>query len=558
MRGSIERKDNMDAMTGDLSFLPLGGTGEIGMNLNLYRSGGKWLAVDCGIGFGGSDHPEVDVMMPDPAYIAERRDRLVGLVITHAHEDHLGAVAHLWRQLRCPVYATPFAAAVLRRKLGEANLLGEVKLHTLAPGASFSLPPFELQFLRMAHSVPESQALVIRTPAGIVLHTGDWKLDPNPLVGPPTDEAALAKLGNEGVLAMVCDSTNATVEGHSGSEAEVREALSRVIGSIKGRVAVTCFASNVARVESVAMAARDNGRSVAVVGRSLLNLEAAARECGYLKDLPDFLSADDAGSVPDDNLLILVTGSQGEPRSALARIASDTHPVIELGEGDTVLFSSRMIPGNERAVHLVQENLARRGVHVVTDDEHGIHVSGHPAREELRRMYRLVKPRYAVPVHGEWRHMSAHAALAKEEGATPILMEDGDILSLFPGRPEVVDSAPVGRLVLDGSRVVPLNGGVLAARRRMLFNGVIVASLAVDDAGKLRGEPRISAPGLFEPDDPEAIRVTNEFSTAVAELPASLRRDDEALAEAARVALRRALGRRLQKRPLVDVHLLRV
>jgi ribonuclease J len=548
----------MDMVTGDLSFLPLGGTGEIGMNLNLYRCGGQWLAVDCGIGFGGSDHPEVDVMMPDPAYIAERRDRLVGLVITHAHEDHLGAVAHLWRQLRCPVYATPFAAAVLRRKLGEAQLLGEVKLHVVPPGGAFELKPFSLQFLRMAHSVPEAQALVIRTPAGTVLHTGDWKLDPNPLVGPPTDEAALARLGDEGVLAIVCDSTNALVDGHSGSEADVREALGRVLREYDGRVAVTCFASNVARVESVALAARDAGRSVAIVGRSLRNLEAAARETGYLRGLPDFLSEEAANTIPDDNLLLLVTGSQGEPRSALARIAADTHPTIELGEGDTVLFSSRMIPGNERAIHTVQENLARRGVRVVTDDEAPIHVSGHPAREELRRMYELVRPRFAVPVHGEWRHLVAHAELARSLGATPILMEDGDILSLAPGRPEVVDSAPVGRLVLDGNRVVPLNGGVLAARRRMLFNGVVVASFAVDQGGALRGAPRISAPGLFEPDDPETARVAADFAAGLAELPVPLRRDDAALAEAARAALRRALGRRLQKRPLVDVHLLRV
>jgi ribonuclease J len=548
----------MDMVTGDLAFLPLGGTGEIGMNFNLYRCGGQWLAVDCGIGFGGSDHPEVDVMMPDPAFIAERRDRLVGLVITHAHEDHLGAVAHLWRQLRCPVYATPFAAAVLRRKLGEAQLQGEVRLHVVPPGGRFELKPFSLQFIQMAHSVPEAQALVIRTPAGTVLHTGDWKLDPRPLVGPPSDETALAKLGDEGVLAIVCDSTNALVDGHSGSEADVRAALSRALTQYAGRVAVTCFASNVARVESVALAARDAGRSVAIVGRSLRNLEAAARESGYLRDLPDFLTEEAANAIPDDNLLLLVTGSQGEPRSALARIAADTHPNIELGEGDTVLFSSRMIPGNERAIHTVQENLSRRGVRVVTDDEHPIHVSGHPARDELRRMYELVRPRFCVPVHGEWRHLVAHAELAQSMGATPVLLEDGDILSLAPGRPEVVDSAPVGRLVLDGNRVVPLNGGVLAARRRMLFNGVVVASFAVDQAGALRGQPRISAPGLFEPDDPETGRVAADFAAGLAELPMPLRRDDAAFLEAARAALRRALGRRLQKRPLVDVHLLRV
>lgn len=528
------------------------------MNLNLYRCRGSWLAVDCGIGFGGADLPEVDVMMPDPAFIAERRDRLVGLVITHAHEDHIGAVAWLWRQLRCPVYATPFAAAVLRRKLQEVQLLGEVKLHVVPPGGGMELGPFSLRFLRVSHSIPEAQALVIRTSFGTVLHTGDWKLDPDPLIGPRTDEAAFAALGDDGVLAMICDSTNAMVEGHSGSEADVRRALSKLIGGLSGRVAVTCFASNVARVESVALAARDAGRSVAVVGRSLRNLEAAARECGYLKDTPPFATEDDVNDIPDDNLLILVTGSQGEPRSALARIAADQHPRVALGEGDTVVFSSRVIPGNERAIGTVQDNLVRRGVRLMTDEDHMIHVSGHPARDELRKLYKLVRPRFTVPVHGEWRHLAAHAALAQEAGVTPLLLEDGDILQLAPGEPEIIDSAPVGRLVLDGARLVPLQGGVMAARRRMLFNGVVIASLAVDETGRVRGQPRIGAPGLFDTDDPELARVAEELSGAIADLPAPLRREDAALAEAARASLRRALGKRLQKRPLVDVHLIRI
>jgi len=548
----------MDSDSGDLAFLPLGGTGEIGMNLNLYRCNGRWLAVDCGIGFGGAQHPEVDVMMPDPGFIADRRDRLVGLVITHAHEDHIGAVAWLWPQLRCPVYATPFAAVVLRRKLAEVQLLNQVKLHIVPPGGTIDLAPFALRFIRVAHSIPEAQALVIETPHGVLLHTGDWKLDPTPLIGPPTDEAALAALGVRGVLAMICDSTNAMVEGHSGSEAEVRQSLSVLIRGLRGRVAVTCFASNVARVESVAFAAHAAGRSVALVGRSLRNLDVAARECGYLRDLPPFLTEDDVDDVPDDSLLMLITGSQGEPRSALARVALDTHPRVALGEGDTVVFSSRVIPGNERAIGTVQDNLVRRGVNLMTDVDHLVHVSGHPARDELRRMYRLVKPRYAVPTHGEWRHLSAHAALAQEAGARPILLEDGDILSLAPDEAAVVDSAPVGRLVLDGNRLTPLGGDVMSARRRMLFNGIVLASLAVDANGRLRGNPRVSAPGLFDGGDPELDRVGAEFADAVAGLPASLRGDDAALADAARAALRRALGRRLQKRPLVDVHLLRV
>jgi ribonuclease J len=548
----------MDTETGDLAFLPLGGTGEIGMNLNLYRCDGRWLAVDCGIGFGGPQYPEIEIMTPDPGFIADRRDKLLGLVITHAHEDHIGAVQHLWPLLRCPVYATPFAAAVLRRKLQEVQLLPQVKLHVVPPGGSIHLPPFDLRFIRMAHSIPESQALAIETPYGLVLHTGDWKLDPQPLVGPPTDEAALTELGQRGVLAMVCDSTNAMVEGHSGSEHEVRQSLSALIRNLRGRVAVTCFASNVARVETVAHAAHEAGRSVAIVGRSLRNLDAAARECGYLQGIPPFLGEDDIADVPDDEIVILITGSQGEPRSALSRVAMDTHPRVALGEGDTVLFSSRVIPGNERAIGTVQDNLVRRGVNLMTDADHLVHVSGHPARDELRRLYRLVKPRYSVPVHGEWRHLSAHAGLAQEAGATPILMEDGDILNLAPGRVEVVDSAPVGRLVPDGGRLVPLTGGLMSARRRMLFNGIVLASVAVDESGRLRGQPRVSAPGLLDQDDAELDRVSGEFAESLADLPATIRRDDDALTDAARAALRRALGRRLQKRPLVDVHLLRV
>ncbi len=549
----------MTNSSGDLAFLPLGGTGEIGMNLNLYRLGGAYLAVDCGIGFGGTAIPEADVIMPDPSFIADRRDKLAGLVITHAHEDHVGAVAHLWRRLRCPVYTTPFTAAVLRRKLGEAQLVNEVKIHIIQPGGSFDVGPFKLRFLEVAHSTPQSQALAITTPHGVIVHTGDWKLDPEPLVGPPTDEAAFKALGDAGVLALVCDSTNAMVEGHSGSEGEVRRSLSEIVHSIKkGRIAITCFASNVARVESVALAARDSGRSVALVGRSLRNLVTAARESGFLTKVPPFLSEDDCEDVSDDNLLILITGSQGEARSALARVASDQHPRIALGEGDTVIFSSRAIPGNERPIGLVQDHLVRRGVRVITDETHHVHVSGHPAREELRRLYALVRPKYAVPVHGEWRHLSAHAALAAECGAEPILLEDGDILNLAPGRLEVIDSAPVGRMVLDGTRVVPLTGGVMAARRRMLFNGVAVGSLVVDDAGRVLGTPKVSAPGLFEADDPETATIARAFADAVEDLPAPLRRDDAALAEAAKSALRRALGKFLTKRPLVDVHVLRV
>ena len=549
----------MSSNAGDLAFLPLGGTGEIGMNLNAYRCDGRWLLIDCGIGFGGRETPEAEILLPDPSFIVERAGDVLGLVITHAHEDHLGGVAHLWPRLRCPVYASPFAAAILRRKLGEAGLGSELKPVVVPLGGRLTLGSFDLQFLRVAHSTPEAQALAIRTPYGNILHTGDWKLDPDPLIGLPTDEEAFAAFGREGVLAMVCDSTNAMVEGQSGSEADVRRGLREVIGSIgSGRVAVTCFASNVARVESVALAALAADRSPCLVGRSLRNLDAAARDTGYLRTVPAFVPEAEAGSIPDDNLLILVTGSQGEPRSALARIAADVHPNVVLGDGDTVLFSSRMIPGNERAVGIVQDSLVRRGVRVLTDEDAPIHVSGHPARDELRRLYALVRPRYAVPVHGEWRHLSAHAALARELGAEPIILENGDVLQIRPGATEIIDQAPVGRLAVDSNRVVPLSGGVLAARKRMLFNGIVVASVALDAEGRLRGRPRVSAPGLLDAGDPQRDVVETDLANAIDDLPGAVRRDEAALTEAARAALRRSLGRRLQKRPLVDVHLLRV
>ena len=542
----------------DLAFIPLGGTGEIGMNFNVYRCDGQYLAVDCGIGFGGADLPEVDVMVPDPVWLAERRDKLVGLVITHAHEDHIGAVAHLWRKLKCPIWGTPFVINVLRRKLGEVGLAQEVKLHTIKPGGKFSLAPFECQFIGVSHSIVEAQALVIRTRHGIVVHTGDWKMDPNPLVGPPTDEAAFAAVGEEGVLAMVCDSTNAMVEGRAGSEASVREAMIKLIGELKGRIAVTCFATNIARVESVAMAAQAAGRRVALFGRSLRNAVTSARECGYLTGVPDFLSENEAQHQSDDGLVILCTGSQGEERSALSKIAADTHPNISLGEGDTVIFSARMIPGNERGVLRMQDELSRAGCRVITANDAPVHCSGHPAREELKALYALVKPKYCVPVHGEWRHLSEHAALAEDCGADAILVEDGDILRLAPGRADVVDSAVVGRLAIDGPRLLPLEGGVLGDRKRMLFNGVVVASIAVDKSGKVLGRPQVAAPGLFDSDGEEPEHLANELARVMMDLPPGLKREDNALREAARAALRKSVGRRLKKRPNVEVHLLRV
>ncbi len=542
----------------DFAFIPLGGTGEIGMNLNVYRCDGKLLAVDCGIGFGGPDHPGVEIMVPDPAWLVEHRKDLLGLIITHAHEDHIGGVAHLWRALQCPVHGGPFVSSVLRRKLGEAGLSQDVPLHEFKLPGKLQIGPFGIEFLRVAHSVPEALAMAIRTRHGLVVHTGDWKLDPEPLIGPPTDEAGFGRLGDEGVLAMVCDSTNAMVEGHSGSEAEVRRNLAALIKPLKGRVAVTCFATNLARVESIALAGLAAGRDVALFGRSLRNSVQSARECGYLARIPDFVTEEEAGYIPDDQLLVICTGSQGEERSALAKMANDTHQNLALGQGDVVIFSSRQIPGNERAITRVQDELTRRGARVITADEHFVHVSGHPARDELKRLYALVRPKLAIPVHGEWRHMTQHAELAREAGAEAIVIEDGDVVQLAPGRAEVVESVPVGRLAVDGTRLLPLRGGVLGARGRLGREGVVMASVALDAQGKLVGRPRVSAPGLFEAEGPEHGQLADELARAVGELPKGQRREDDAVSETMRGVLRKAVGRRTKKRPAVEIHLIRV
>jgi ribonuclease J len=543
---------------GGFVFLPLGGTGEIGMNFNLYGCDGAWLAVDCGMGFAGPEAPEAELLLPDPAYIAARRESLLGLVITHAHEDHIGGVARLWPQLRCPIYATPFTAAIIRRKLNEAGLGRDAKITIVKPGGAFEIAPFKLQFIRMTHSTPEAQALAITTKYGTVLHTGDWKFDAHPVVGALADEAALKALGDKGVLAMVSDSTNAMVDGHSGSELDVKKSLKALIGDLPGRIAITCFASNIARVASVIEAAESAGRHVALVGRSLGNYVAAAQEAGYLEHIQDLVPEEEIGSIPDDNLLLLVTGSQGEPRSAMARIAADTHRFASLGEGDTAIFSSRMIPGNEKAITAVQDTLVRRGVDVITDDDELTHCSGHPARDELIKLYKLVRPKYIIPTHGEWRHLSAQAALAEDEGITAILLENGDMLSLSSNNPEVIESVPTGRLAVDGTAIVPLKGGVMAARRRMLFNGVVVGSVVVDGSGKLRGAAKVSAPGLFDDQFTLQQEVELEFHDLLSELAPGLRKEDAAFTEAARAALRRIVGKRLGKRPIVEAHILRV
>jgi ribonuclease J len=546
----------------ELLFLPLGGCGEIGMNLNLYGHDGKWLMVDLGITFGNETTPGIDVIMPDPAFIVEHRADLLGLVLTHAHEDHIGAVPYLWPRLRCPIYATPFTAAVLRRKLAEVNLLAEARITEIPMSGRFSLGPFEIELISITHSIPEPNAVVLRTPLGKILHTGDWKLDPDPVVGPITDEDALRRLGGEGVLAMICDSTNVLVEGSSGSEAEVRRTMDELLGQFRHRIAVACFSSNVARIESVTRAALAHDRHVGLVGRSLWRMVEAAQETGYLDDLPDFVAEDDIGHLPRDRVLMICTGSQGEPRSALARIARDEHPEVTLEAGDAAIFSSRIIPGNEHAIGELHNALIRRGVKVVTERDHFVHVSGHPARDELAEMYRWVKPAIAVPVHGELRHLRAHVELAQScQVRQAVLAENGSVLRLAPGPAEIVGQVESGRLALDGTHLTAMGGPALKSRQRMAHSGAAVATVILDGAGRLVGDPQLTVHGLAAEAEGEGearAEAAAAVRQALAAMPAGKRGDDQIVKEVVRLAVRRSLNARHGKKPVTDVHLVRL
>ena len=460
----------------ELVFLPLGGTGEIGMNLNLYGHAGKWLIVDLGVMFRDKSSYELDVIMADPSFISERREDIAGLVLTHAHEDHIGAVPYLWTWLRCPIYATPFTASLVARKLREAGLAKKAKITEVPMSGKFDVGPFSIELVTLTHSIPEPNAVVIRTSLGTVVHTGDWKLDPDPLVGPTADEETLINIGESGVLATVCDSTNALVEGRSGSEADLRRSLIDIIGRFEQRVAVGCFASNVARLETLAIAAEANGRYAALVGRSLWRMHDAARENGYLTDIPDFLTPKEAGYLPCDEVLLICTGSQGEARATLPRVAAGRHPEITLEKGDAAIFSSRIIPGNEASIRRLQTRLMQMGVDVVTAEDEFVHVSGHPAREELTQMYQWLRPHIAIPVHGEHAHLDAHAGLARECQVPNVLrIENGDMVKLAPGRAHIVSRVKSGQLGVERGQLIQLEPDAEPSRekaRRVAMTGV--------------------------------------------------------------------------------------
>jgi ribonuclease J len=553
----------------ELVFLPLGGSGEIGMNLNAYGYGPpdarEWIIVDIGVTFGREDStPGVDLILPDPGYLEEHKDDIIAIVLTHAHEDHIGALGWLWPRFPVPVYATPFTAALVREKLRERNLLEKVKLTEIPLKGQLTLGPFEIDFVTLTHSIPEPNGLAIRTPLGLVWHTGDWKIDPDPLIGETTDEAKLRAMAEEGILAMVCDSTNVFVEGTAGSESEVRVKLTEVIKNCTGKVAVTAFASNVARVETALKAARAAGRTPCLVGRSMHRIFAAAQSVGLLQDVPQVIDEDDARDLPDEKVLYLCTGSQGEQRAALSRIARGEHRNVVLRHGDTVIFSSRVIPGNETAIHQLYDQFLERGVELITaDTEHLIHVSGHPARDELKQMYAWARPKIAIPVHGEIRHIREHVKLAQAlQIPETVAPKNGDLIRLAPGPATVIDEVPSGRLYVDGNVIVDAEDDAIRDRKRLAAEGAVNVAFALTGKNAIAAGPTVAVRGLNMPDEEDFELALEELEdtakAAFTKLNHAERDDDDAIEASVVRAVRKAAERLWKKRPLVDVSILRI
>jgi ribonuclease J len=547
-------------------FAPLGGVGEIGMNLSIYGLGSgnrrQWLAIDLGVSFAAEEHlPGVDLILPDIRYLEEERRNLAGIVITHAHEDHFGALLELWPRLKVPVYATPFTAALLEAKCASEPGAPEIPVKVIPVGGRFTAGPFDVELVTMAHSIPEANSLIIRTPCGTVLHTGDWKIDPTPILGDRTDEARLRALGEEGCLALVGDSTNSVRDGRSPSEADVAKTLTELIKAAKGRVAVTTFASNVARLRAVAEAARAAEREVVVVGRAMDRVAMIGRELGLFGNLPDFRPMDAYGYLPPNKVVALCTGSQGEPRAALSRIAEDQHPEVTLSRGDTVIYSARTIPGNEKAVGRVINGLIEQGIEVITDRTHLVHVSGHPRRAEVEELISWVKPRILIPVHGEALHLSEHAKIARKAGVPEVIQcRNGDLVRLAP-KAGLIDEVPAGRIYKDGRLLVDAQARTVADRRRLSFAGAVSVALALTEKGELADDPSYDLIGIPERDRKGGFmheHVHEAVMGTFESLPRGKRRDPDAVAEAVRRAVRAAVNERWGKKPMCHVHVLEV
>jgi ribonuclease J len=554
----LNKKAN--ASDGQLVFLPLGGSGEIGMNLNLYGIGEQWIMVDFGMSFADDHFPGVDLILPDISFLEERLEMLKGIILTHAHEDHIGAIPYLWARLRVPMYATPFTAHLIRKKLAEVGLENEAVIHEIAIGGSFDIEPFKITYVPLPHSIAEGNALKIETPHGTVFHTGDWKLDNSPQIGMPVCEDTLRQIGVDGVLAMVGDSTNAFSTKSAGSEQDVYENMLDLVKGLKNRVVISTFASNIARVQTIGRIASATGRHLTMFGRSLHRVTEAAKETGYLKDFPDILDEDEVMNLPRDKVLIMSTGCQGEPRAALSRIAEGKFKNFSLAADDHVLFSSKIIPGNEISIGRLINNLVEMGVDVITEHDAFIHVSGHPGQPDLKQMYGWIKPQMAVPVHGEIRHMTKHAKLAKSWGVEKTLVpKNGDIIRLAPDGPLKIDQAPFGKLLVDGSCIIPAYGEVMAERRRLLHHGHLVVAIGLDADGIMVSEAECIAYGIpgWQIGGALEDKALDIIDDVLEKLPHNKLKDDAVVAEAIRRGVRQMLSQEIGKKPIVQVSVLR-
>lgn len=546
-------------------FVPLGGSEQFGVNLNMYGYDGRWLIVDCGIGFADERMPGIDIMLPDPSFAEERKKSLAGMIITHAHEDHIGAVPHLWPRLRCPIYCSPFTAAVLKDKFGDHPACRDAEITVVMPGDVITMGPFTVTFVPVTHSIPETRSLIIETKAGSVLHTGDWNLDPAPVLGTPTEAAPFTAAGDKGLLACIGDSTNAEVDGMSGSESDVEAGLEQVFRECGGRIGVTMFASNVGRIRSICSAAKACGRNVCVVGRSLHRMIGAARQCGYLSDIEEFVPEEDINLVPRDKLVLIVTGSQGEARAQLARISRGDHNAVKLGKGDTVIFSARPIPGNEKEIIGVKNNLVASGVKVITprDTPHCVHVSGHPARAEIERMLQWSRPQTVIPVHGERAMLEAHADIARAcQVPTVIVPNNGSVIRLAPGSAMVVDHVETGLLAVEPGRIIDANHEAIIQRRKLQFSGAVHITLIMNARGDLPADPQISTVGLVDPEDKEGRKfedgIIDEIEDILADMTREELRDDKFVSEELRIGIRRHVHHLLKFKPKTTVHLVRM
>ncbi|MFQ0813089.1 MBL fold metallo-hydrolase [Brucella anthropi] len=552
--------------TTELVFLPLGGVGEIGMNLAMYGFGPadnrEWLVVDMGVSFAGPEQPGADLILPDIRYLEAEKHNLRGIVITHAHEDHFGALLDLWPRLKVPVYATPFTAGLLEAKRQSEDGAPEIPITIYKAGDAFEVGPFKVEAVAVTHSIPEPVSLAITTPLGTVVHTGDWKMDPEPSLGPVIDEARFRALGDAGVLALICDSTNALREGESPSERQVGESLRDLIENARGRVAITTFSSNVGRIRSITEAARDAGRQVLVVGRSMKRAISVATELGYMEGLPEYLSEEDYGYIPRENVVMILTGSQGEPRAALAKLARDEMRSLALTAGDTVIYSSRAIPGNEKAILDIKNRLIDRGIKIIGDDDALVHVSGHPRRSELRRMYSWVRPQILVPVHGEAAHLVAQGSLGAMEGIGQIAqVRDGDMLRLAPGKAEIIDEAPVGRIYKDGKLIGDEEEIGMVERRKLAYVGHVAVSVLLDREHKIIDEPDLVTFGVPEENavgDLMEDILLDAAIEAIDSIPRVRRKDIELVRESVRRAVRAAANEAWGKKPVVTVFVNRV